>query len=204
MVAQGRRLLCAAIGGHGRLPACKCLRMRAYACLCLPASACLRLPACACLAVHPPCALLPTCPPSCAYPPVAKRAPAHASLRASPPERTDFHAPQPIAGGGASTSSLPQKRPATWTAIATSAVTEWLKSRSMDTLPEWSKGVDSSSTSASCVGSNPTGVIEADRPQRSILRAKPTIIVARRSCSAHGDIHPKLAKPWTHWGPRCH
>ena len=29
---------------------------------------------------------------------------------------------------------------------------------SVDTLPEWSKGVDSSSTSASCVGSNPTGV----------------------------------------------
>ena len=29
----------------------------------------------------------------------------------------------------------------------------------IDTLPEWSKGVDSSSTSASCVGSNPTGVI---------------------------------------------
>ena len=28
-----------------------------------------------------------------------------------------------------------------------------------DTFPEWSKGVDSSSTSASCVGSNPTGVI---------------------------------------------
>ena len=27
-----------------------------------------------------------------------------------------------------------------------------------DTLPEWSKGVDSSSTSTSCVGSNPTGV----------------------------------------------
>ena len=26
-------------------------------------------------------------------------------------------------------------------------------------MPEWSKGVDSSSTSASCVGSNPTGVI---------------------------------------------
>ena len=25
-------------------------------------------------------------------------------------------------------------------------------------MPEWSKGVDSSSTSASCVGSNPTGV----------------------------------------------
>ena len=30
-----------------------------------------------------------------------------------------------------------------------------------DTLPEWSKGVDSSSTSASCVGSNPTGVTSA-------------------------------------------
>ena len=29
----------------------------------------------------------------------------------------------------------------------------------VDTLPEWSKGVDSSSTSANCVGSNPTGVI---------------------------------------------
>ena len=28
-----------------------------------------------------------------------------------------------------------------------------------DTLPEWSKGVDSSSTSATCVGSNPTDVI---------------------------------------------
>jgi hypothetical protein len=28
-----------------------------------------------------------------------------------------------------------------------------------DALPKWSKGVDSSSTSASCVGSNPTGVI---------------------------------------------
>ena len=30
-----------------------------------------------------------------------------------------------------------------------------------DTLPEWSKGVDSSSTSASCVGANPTGAIIA-------------------------------------------
>ena len=29
---------------------------------------------------------------------------------------------------------------------------------SQDTLPEWSKGVDSSSTSASCAGSNPAGV----------------------------------------------
>ena len=33
-----------------------------------------------------------------------------------------------------------------------------------DTLPEWSKGVDSSSTSASSVGSNPTGVILGSRP----------------------------------------
>ena len=33
------------------------------------------------------------------------------------------------------------------------------KKQDRDTLPEWSKGVDSSSTSASCVGSNPTGVI---------------------------------------------
>ncbi len=30
--------------------------------------------------------------------------------------------------------------------------------REQDSLPEWSKGVDSSSTSASCVGSNPTAV----------------------------------------------
>ena len=28
-----------------------------------------------------------------------------------------------------------------------------------DSLPEWSKGVDSSSTSESCVGSNPTAVM---------------------------------------------
>ena len=31
--------------------------------------------------------------------------------------------------------------------------------QAVDTLPEWSKGVDSSSTSANCAGSNPTGVI---------------------------------------------
>ena len=31
--------------------------------------------------------------------------------------------------------------------------------QAVDTLPEWSKGVDSSSTSANCVGSNLTGVI---------------------------------------------
>ena len=42
-----------------------------------------------------------------------------------------------------------------------------------DTLPEWSKGVDSSSTSASCVGSNPTGVTSPS----SLLVA---VAVARR------------------------
>ena len=31
--------------------------------------------------------------------------------------------------------------------------------QAVDTLPEWSKGAESSSTSANCVGSNPTGVI---------------------------------------------
>ena len=34
-----------------------------------------------------------------------------------------------------------------------------------DSLPEWSKGVDSSSTSASCVGSNPTAVSVARSDQ---------------------------------------
>ena len=33
-----------------------------------------------------------------------------------------------------------------------------LLSSTQDSLPEWSKGVDSNSTSASCVGSNPTAV----------------------------------------------
>ena len=42
-----------------------------------------------------------------------------------------------------------------------------------DTLPEWSKGVDSNSTSASCVGSNPTGVTSPS----SLLVA---VAVARR------------------------
>ena len=39
-----------------------------------------------------------------------------------------------------------------------------------DTLPEWSKGVDSSSTSASCVGSNPTGVNFWPQPGIHIMR----------------------------------
>ena len=47
-----------------------------------------------------------------------------------------------------------------------------------DTLPEWSKGVDSSSTSASCVGSNPTGVtVSAVGPQ--ISGAAPTFAAGR-------------------------
>ena len=37
----------------------------------------------------------------------------------------------------------------------------WHGETQQDSLPEWSKGVDSSSTSASCVGSNPTAVIYA-------------------------------------------
>ena len=46
-----------------------------------------------------------------------------------------------------------------------------------DSLPEWSKGVDSSSTSESCVGSNPTAVIRFDCQERLSVRealAEPT------------------------------
>ena len=39
------------------------------------------------------------------------------------------------------------------------AAAAFVAERLQDSLPEWSKGVDSSSTSASCVGSNPTAVI---------------------------------------------
>ena len=47
--------------------------------------------------------------------------------------------------------------------------------RQQDTLPEWSKGVDSSSTSASCVGSNPTAVIlsEAVRLKIDCMQTPP-------------------------------
>lgn len=47
-----------------------------------------------------------------------------------------------------------------------------------DSLPEWSKGVDSSSTSASCVGSNPTAVrllafaLSPSRPLRGPSRRR--------------------------------
>ena len=40
---------------------------------------------------------------------------------------------------------------------------------SQDSLPEWSKGVDASSTSVSCVGSNPTGVMSFGTVQRESL-----------------------------------
>ena len=42
-----------------------------------------------------------------------------------------------------------------------------------DTLPEWSKGVDSSSTSASCVASNPTAVRLLSLEIRYSSRATP-------------------------------
>ena len=44
-----------------------------------------------------------------------------------------------------------------------------------DTLPEWSKGVDSSSTSASCVGSNPTGVIFRFSSSTSLVCCTPLL-----------------------------
>ena len=44
------------------------------------------------------------------------------------------------------------------------------KHRSMDSLPEWSKGVDSSSTGANLVGSNPTAVTaQAEQSQGHVL-----------------------------------
>ena len=43
--------------------------------------------------------------------------------------------------------------------MASKFMTLQVSSYSSDSLPEWSKGVDSSSTSVNCVGSNPTAVI---------------------------------------------
>ena len=43
--------------------------------------------------------------------------------------------------------------------MASKLMTLQVSSYSSDSLPEWSKGVDSSSTSVYCVGSNPTAVI---------------------------------------------
>ena len=44
----------------------------------------------------------------------------------------------------------------------------------IDSLPEWSQGVDSSSTSASCVGSNPTAVIFPTRLMSDATTLMPT------------------------------
>ena len=43
--------------------------------------------------------------------------------------------------------------------MASKLMTLQVSSYSSDSLPEWSKGVDSSSSSVNCVGSNPTAVI---------------------------------------------
>ena len=43
--------------------------------------------------------------------------------------------------------------------MASKFMTLQVSSYSSDSLPQWSKGVDSSSTSVNCVGSNPTAVI---------------------------------------------
>ena len=56
-----------------------------------------------------------------------------------------------------------------------------LRSVFEDSLPEWSKGVDSSSTSASCVGSNPTAV-NLVRPPKTIQEA----CADRNSSDVHG------------------
>ena len=45
--------------------------------------------------------------------------------------------------------------------------------RAQDSLPEWSKGVDSSSTSASCVGSNPTAATGGEAFRDSATRGCP-------------------------------
>ena len=52
-----------------------------------------------------------------------------------------------------------------------------------DTLPEWSKGVDSSSTSASCVGLNPTGVMWRSFDHEAAVRSMGG--QARRMSSGH-------------------
>ena len=51
-----------------------------------------------------------------------------------------------------------------------------------DSLPEWSKGVDSSSTSASCVGSNPTAVIFCGMAQTATAATHPQPNTSQFSC----------------------
>ena len=65
---------------------------------------------------------------------------------------------------------------------------------SQDTLPEWSKGVDSSSTSASCVGSNPTGVMGSlQRPLCLQARA-----AALRPAGLAGTVGNGVRPEWAH------
>ena len=66
-----------------------------------------------------------------------------------------------------------------------------------DTLPEWSKGVDSSSTSASCVGSNPTGVSLLPARRSMIIPQLPSFAMSETTkCCLRGarnlnsNIHP--------------
>ena len=80
-----------------------------------------------------------------------------------------------------------------------------------DSLPEWSKGVDSSSTSASCVGSDPSAVIwnmlEA-RGRSHIWRNSPTAFVIhfylnslRFSLLLGGLIHRASIAQWQNVNP---
>ena len=67
-----------------------------------------------------------------------------------------------------------------------------------DSLPEWSKGVDSSSTSANCVGSNPTAVILAMCDSTPVIMlsgaASQPLEVARVSKSLTGVAAELLAR----------
>jgi hypothetical protein len=122
------------------LPACAGLPVPLPACACL----CLPVPACACLPVAPLwlTAWLPMPPCRPALLRVWTFMLLNVLLGAARPHHYCTRIAQQHG---------PQMLPAT---------TYRFGSVSMDTLPEWSKGVDSSSTSASCVGSNPTGVIQ--------------------------------------------
>ena len=57
-----------------------------------------------------------------------------------------------------------------------------LRNQAIDSLPEWSKGVDSSSTRAICVGSNPTAVTHPQSRTRGLRRPKLLLVNARVAC----------------------
>ena len=69
---------------------------------------------------------------------------------------------------------------------------------SKDTLPEWSKGVDSSSTSASCVGSNPTAVncLMCAHVCRSITRTHMVSNVDRTHGTGSRLLGARWCAPW--------